>query len=1380
MAELGDFLTQGPMARKEVTVEMMDYKYVDDCQDPAELRAILARLKSGEEGHFPHLNQYVEDKLMSLLPDKERKKVITLRSGPRPDDISEAEASLDAWLAGVRQDDEFLLKQCKENAENPNKAATGRALPPVRGKKAPLQPAGSVDEDEDEDEDGAVLIEDVPRHEAAAKRPASHVYDAPEYFRRWDRFDVEAEEKKIEDVERKEEDEATQARRRHDALQGERAQRRQKELQQLRSKLQCSSMTPMQRVRMAMQEKNKGNECYKAGEAEEAMSFYSRALALLDESNPETPKCWANRAMAALKLGLLEKAEEDCSKALDLDPMYHKARLRRGMTRHRRGRYREAIEDFDALVRAAPPDMRDVDKLAERSRQKLAEVEGERLTTTSTSAGVIREVGERVSLPIVDGAPPTLDADEWEVRPVVPASDAQFKRITIVEADSDEDDEDAPAGDAGAGDAGFTRIAISAESDDSDSDEDAGEPVHVQGSGAGSLTRIAIVEDDSDSADEELEEEHSGDAGAPPAAGGAVRIQIEEEDDTDSDDDGVDGQVAPERTPSASCPEPDAEPDEFMSEWEANELKEKGVRLIMNNRYEEATETLDRAVAGIERAADAQGKPRDSYTMWNALHNNLAACAVAQGQWDAALKHADAILACQPRNLKALVRRAEACERLGKHPEALKDLRFALSVDPANPQVAERLKALQEKTGANGASGSGVGSSPTVRSDELKEQGNAFMQAGKCDEALERYTDALAMNPRNIAARNNRVVCFIELGRLGEAEKDATQVLTLEPENQKALRRRAAVREKLGRLADAVTDLRALMVVDPANKETLAHFQTLEARLKAKQPPAPVARAQEADAHMPLPPAPPVTEAGGARLASDKAKAEGTEAMKRGDFAQALVKYTEAVELDASNTAARNNRVACLLKLRNWGEADVEAGVVLEQDPRNAKALFRRSQARVELGNLDGALADAHEVLKIEPANKPAETQVARVKAMLAAARSPEPAAPREPVTPATVPVADVQSAHANGASAPSGNSGTVRIPIEDVDSESDDDDDDDGGATLPDPARSEQLKVAGNDKLKAGDVEGACRLYTEALVADESNVAARNNRAQCYVKQRDWQRALEDCAAVLTADPTNCKALYRQALALHATGRATEAQSCLREVLRIEPKNKPALAKLAELEGSARSKEQLAPVESRGAVEPMKEVASRRRGDSATKAPSAGTSSDHAKPTVTPVAVPAASKPQSPPTRKASGPTSPVQARTIPSIKAQVPTKPPKTMYELERVWRELRGDPKDFAEYLKCFKDSTFKKVFRESTNPDILPSLLDAVASHLASPEQSPKVAIKVLKNIAETPSFSMTKLLFSEQDTLRANRALDLLVGMKEYQAQAKKLKKAYGV
>jgi cytochrome bd-type quinol oxidase subunit 1 len=41
-------------------------------------------------------------------------------------------------------------------------------------------------------------------------------------------------------------------------------------------KLSWSSMSKVQRTRFALQEKAKGNECFKAGEADASLSHYSR------------------------------------------------------------------------------------------------------------------------------------------------------------------------------------------------------------------------------------------------------------------------------------------------------------------------------------------------------------------------------------------------------------------------------------------------------------------------------------------------------------------------------------------------------------------------------------------------------------------------------------------------------------------------------------------------------------------------------------------------------------------------------------------------------------------------------------------------------------------------------------------------------------------------------------------------------------------------------------------------------------------------------------------------------------------------------------------------------------------------------------------------
>ena len=82
---------------------------------------------------------------------------------------------------------------------------------------------------------------------------------------------------------------------------------------------------------------------------------------------------FANRAMACLRLGLLERAEDDCTCALKIDPSYHKARQRRGMTRHKRGKYALAIEDFERAC-ADDPDNLALRKLLKQACDKFEEV----------------------------------------------------------------------------------------------------------------------------------------------------------------------------------------------------------------------------------------------------------------------------------------------------------------------------------------------------------------------------------------------------------------------------------------------------------------------------------------------------------------------------------------------------------------------------------------------------------------------------------------------------------------------------------------------------------------------------------------------------------------------------------------------------------------------------------------------------------------------------------------------------------------------------------------------------------------------------------------------------------------------------------------------
>ena len=131
--------------------------------------------------------------------------------------------------------------------------------------------------------------------------------------------------------------------------------------------------------------------------------------------------------------------------------------------------------------------------------------------------------------------------------------------------------------------------------------------------------------------------------------------------------------------------------------------------------------------------------------------------------------------------------------------------------------------------------------------------------------------------------------------------------------------------------------------------------------------------------------------------------------------------------------------------------------------------------------------------------------------------------------------------------------------------------------------------------------------------------------------------------------------------------------------------------------------------------------------------------------------------------------------------VKAKVPANPPKAMYELEKVWRELKAQsPADVAAYLSVFKPSTWRKVFKLDTNPDIVLDFLRVCDSHLAA--SSPKAASHCLKGIAKCSGFSMTLMMLSDADKSAVRGACATLEARPsgKYAADVAEIKKLYGL
>ncbi|KAF9591803.1 hypothetical protein IFM89_007358 [Coptis chinensis] len=107
---------------------------------------------------------------------------------------------------------------------------------------------------------------------------------------------------------------------------------------------------------IALEFKQKGNECFTSGDYDQALSFYTQALrfAPMDYANEAEKSLvstlYINRASTLHKLGFLVECVRDCDRAVVLAPYYAKAWYRRGKANVSLESYKDAIKDFNVAI----------------------------------------------------------------------------------------------------------------------------------------------------------------------------------------------------------------------------------------------------------------------------------------------------------------------------------------------------------------------------------------------------------------------------------------------------------------------------------------------------------------------------------------------------------------------------------------------------------------------------------------------------------------------------------------------------------------------------------------------------------------------------------------------------------------------------------------------------------------------------------------------------------------------------------------------------------------------------------------------------------------------------------------------------------------------
>ncbi|KAF9465650.1 hypothetical protein BDZ94DRAFT_1296411 [Collybia nuda] len=238
---------------------------------------------------------------------------------------------------------------------------------------------------------------------------------------------------------------------------------------------------------------------------------------------------------------------------------------------------------------------------------------------------------------------------------------------------------------------------------------------------------------------------------------------------------------------------------------------------------------------------------------------------------------------------------------------------------------------------------------PAVRAEKLKEQGNVYFKAGRYGEAVDLYTQAIALRSNEPAYLTNRAASYMALKRFRPALEDCQLAASLQSDapSAKTLLRLGRCQLALGTSAAALSTIRAVLSLEPRNTAAIQlrdKVQLLEGHVR------------NLDA-----------------------------ARKRRDWAMArlaLDKCTQSIEGEGTEvpTEWRMWRIELELCRGNWDAANIAANDALRLNSNSPDILAIRGLVLFLSGKLPQALQHVASALRLDPGHENARKLRTRVK----------------------------------------------------------------------------------------------------------------------------------------------------------------------------------------------------------------------------------------------------------------------------------------------------------------------------------------------------------------------------------------------------------------